>query len=121
MRTLVVLMKPHELEEINRLRRREGLPIIEPGIMKCLRCDGEFESWDKRNNRICEACKSDDEYNSECEVYDLPEDVLYRLKASNFYDRMLLGIEYGFDRGIHPNRNIEEQLLDTTLMDREDL
>ena len=111
-----VAMKKSELDEINKLRRSEGLPDIEPGVVKCLRCDNEFESWDKRNNRVCNECKADDDYGEQCEVYDLPEGILSRLNSTNMQDRFLLAIGYGYDAGTE-----DLMLLDTTLMDREDL
>ena len=113
MRTSGVAMKKSDLNEINRLRRTEGLLPVEPATVVCLRCDNKFESWDKRNNRICDACKEEDDYGEHAEAYDLPEDVLVRLKATNMHDRFLLAIEYGYDVGL-------DALLDTTLMDKED-
>lgn len=29
-----------------------------PGKCRCLRCDREFYSWDKRHNRLCEHCRT---------------------------------------------------------------
>ena len=115
MNTSVALMKKNDLKEINKLRKAEDLPPIEPGTVVCLRCDAKFESWDKRNNRVCDECKSDDDYGAHAEVYDLPEEILCRLKATNMHDRFLLAVDYGYNMGL------EDVLLDTTLMDREDL
>ena len=28
------------------------------GYAMCLRCDREFQSWDRRHNRLCPRCKS---------------------------------------------------------------
>lgn len=113
-------MSNSELDEINRLRVSEGLPPIEPATVRCLRCDAEFESWDKRNNRVCNECKSDDEFNSQCETYDLPEEYLCRLKSTNIYDRLLLSIEYGFNHGPTRRENPDTISIDTTLMDKDD-
>ena len=35
-------------------------PVMEPspyaGSVRCLRCDEAFESWDRRQNRLCARC-----------------------------------------------------------------
>lgn len=114
-------MKQNELDEINRLRKAEGLAPIEPATVKCLRCDEEFESWDKRNNRICDTCKSDDEYNSEGETYSLPQRMLKRLPRSRTWlDRRVSFLDAHYGDGYNEDEYIEESLLDTTLMDREE-
>lgn len=119
MNTSGVAMKKTELDEINRLRRLEGLLPVEPATVVCLRCDNKFESWDKRNNRICDECKSDDEYNSEGEVYNLPQRLLKRLPRSRqWLDRRVSYLDAHYGDGY--DASIEESLLDTTLMDKED-
>ena len=110
-------MSNSELDEINRLRVSEGLPPIEPATVRCLRCDAEFESWDKRNNRVCNECKSDDEFNSQCEVYNLPERFIKQLPRSKAWlDRHIAYFDTHYGDGY-----VADELLDTTLMDREDL
>ena len=115
-------MKKSELDKINKLRRSEGLPNIEPGIVKCLRCDNEFESWDKRNNRVCDECKADDEYGEHAETYNLPQRLLKRLpKSKAWLDRRVAFLDAHYGEGYDDDLYCEESLLDTTLMDREDL
>lgn len=115
-------MKQREFDAINRLRTSEGLPPIQPGTVTCLRCDEQFESWDKRNNRICEACKCDDEYNHDCEVYTLSPRFLNRLPRSRAWlDRRVAYLDAHYGNGYDEDSIIEESLLDTTLMDMEDL
>ena len=110
-------MKKSELDEINKLRRSEGLPNIEPGIVKCLRCDNEFESWDKRNNRVCNECKADDDYGEQFEAYDVILDSVNDILTPKTITEELLAL-WNRDKThfVYP-----EELLDTTLMDREDL
>jgi len=39
-------------------RRRQKLtPTSYAGLTTCLRCDHVFESWDRRQNRICDPCR----------------------------------------------------------------
>jgi hypothetical protein len=40
-------------------RLREPPPKLSPyaGPTSCLRCDTAFESWDRRQNRICPRCR----------------------------------------------------------------
>ena len=40
-------------------RRREKPPqrTTYAGLTTCLRCDRVFESWDRRQNRLCDACR----------------------------------------------------------------
>jgi hypothetical protein len=38
-------------------RRRKILGTVYAGFTTCLRCDIVFESWDRRQNRLCEACR----------------------------------------------------------------
>jgi hypothetical protein len=39
--------------------RREPPPTPNPyaGPTRCLRCDTAFESWDRRQNRLCPGCR----------------------------------------------------------------
>lgn len=121
-KTLVIQMKTREHDEINKVRRFEGLQPIEPAVVKCLRCDTEFDSWDKRNNRICDICKSDEDYNSECEAYNLSPRFLKRLpRSKTWLDRRVSFLDAHYGDGYDEDSIIEESLLDTTLMDREDL
>jgi predicted amidophosphoribosyltransferase len=36
--------------------RRKPTPTSYAGRIPCLRCDKPFESWDRRQNRLCDAC-----------------------------------------------------------------
>jgi hypothetical protein len=38
-----------------RQKPKKSTPYAGPTI--CLRCDREFESWDRRQNRLCDACR----------------------------------------------------------------
>jgi hypothetical protein len=40
-------------------RRRQKSPKYNPyaGPSTCLRCDRKFWSWDRRQNRLCSACR----------------------------------------------------------------
>jgi hypothetical protein len=38
-------------------RRQKILGTIYAGLTTCLRCDLVFESWDRRQNRLCDACR----------------------------------------------------------------
>ena len=110
-------MKQSELDEINCLRRSEGLPPIEPAIVSCLRCDTKFESWDKRNNRICSECKNSDEYGEQFETYDVVLDsVNDMITPRTITDDLLALWNRNKTHFVYP-----DDLLDTTLMDREDL
>jgi predicted amidophosphoribosyltransferase len=43
------------------------------GYAMCLRCDREFRSWDRRQNRLCPRCKHDlDQEPSEDPPHELP-------------------------------------------------
>jgi predicted amidophosphoribosyltransferase len=43
------------------------------GDAACLRCDREFQSWDRRQNRLCPRCKNDlDQEPSPEPSHDLP-------------------------------------------------
>jgi hypothetical protein len=37
-------------------RRTPPTPSPYAGSTTCLRCDARFESWDRRQNRLCEPC-----------------------------------------------------------------
>lgn len=36
--------------------RQKPTPTSYAGRIPCLRCDKVFESWDRRQNRLCDAC-----------------------------------------------------------------
>lgn len=36
--------------------RRKPLGTVYAGLTTCLRCDHVFESWDRRQNRLCDTC-----------------------------------------------------------------
>jgi hypothetical protein len=38
-------------------RRQKRTPTVYAGPTTCLRCDDLFESWDRRQNRLCDACR----------------------------------------------------------------
>jgi hypothetical protein len=38
-------------------RRRKPLGTVYAGLTTCLRCDQVFESWDRRQNRLCDPCR----------------------------------------------------------------
>lgn len=119
MNILGVAMKQNDLDKINKLRKFYGLQPIEPCVVKCLRCDSEFKSWDKRNNRICDECKADEEYNSEAEVYSLPQRMIKRLPRSRTWlDRRVSFLDAHYGDGY--DDHYDESLLDTTLMDKEE-
>jgi hypothetical protein len=37
--------------------RQKPPPTSYAGLIPCLRCDKPFESWDRRQNRLCDACR----------------------------------------------------------------
>ena len=37
--------------------RQKPTPTAYAGLTTCLRCDKVFESWDRRQNRLCGACR----------------------------------------------------------------
>jgi hypothetical protein len=37
--------------------RHKPTPTTYAGLTACLRCDDVFESWDRRQNRLCNACR----------------------------------------------------------------
>jgi hypothetical protein len=39
-------------------RRPNRTPSLYAGRTTCLRCDDVFESWDRRQNRLCEHCRA---------------------------------------------------------------
>jgi predicted amidophosphoribosyltransferase len=46
------------------------------GPVACLRCDREFQSWDRRQNRLCPLCRNElDQEPSEEPRYSLPPPV----------------------------------------------
>jgi hypothetical protein len=38
-------------------RRQPRHPTTYAGLTICLRCDAEFMSWDRRQNRLCARCR----------------------------------------------------------------
>jgi hypothetical protein len=38
-------------------RRQKPQSTSYAGLTTCLRCDTVFESWDRRQNRLCDACR----------------------------------------------------------------
>lgn len=108
--------KKNELLAINALRKEEGLPPIEPGTVTCLRCDTDFESWDKRNNRICDACKKDDDYADMASYMIAVDSIDDMFRPETMTDELQSILSYSATRVIYP-----VEMLDTTLMDREDL
>jgi hypothetical protein len=38
-------------------RRRKVVGTVYAGLTTCLRCDSVFESWDRRQNRLCDVCR----------------------------------------------------------------
>ena len=38
-------------------RRQKPTLTSYAGLITCLRCDNVFESWDRRQNRLCDACR----------------------------------------------------------------
>ena len=126
MNTSVALMKKNDLKEINKLRKSEDLPPIEPGTVVCLRCDAKFESWDKRNNRVCDECKNDDDYYMDVQCHGLSRFDEEQLGLPTTITEELEWISRPLQRKTHSSRyryfyDNEDDLLDTTLMDREDL
>jgi predicted amidophosphoribosyltransferase len=54
--------------------RRKPTPTSYAGRIPCLRCDKPFESWDRRQNRLCDACgQAIEEQPSEEPPYLIPE------------------------------------------------
>ena len=53
----LILRNEYELMLVNYIRQRCGLPKLNPAIVRCLKCDKEFKSWDKKQNRICRDCR----------------------------------------------------------------
>lgn len=45
-----------ELAEVNKCRVMNGMKPIVIGKRHCLKCDREFDSLDRMNNRICPLC-----------------------------------------------------------------
>jgi hypothetical protein len=41
-----------------RRRRQNPKRSSYAGLTTCLRCDDVFESWDRRQNRLCERCRA---------------------------------------------------------------
>jgi hypothetical protein len=39
-------------------RQKSPKPTAYAGPTTCLRCDATFESWDRRQNRLCERCRA---------------------------------------------------------------
>ena len=40
-----------------RRRQKTPKPTAYAGRTPCLRCDEVFDSWDRRQNRLCDACR----------------------------------------------------------------
>jgi hypothetical protein len=40
-----------------RRKQKPPRPTAYASLIPCLRCDQPFESWDRRQNRLCEACR----------------------------------------------------------------
>jgi hypothetical protein len=38
---------------------RPSKPTLYAGPTTCLRCDQEFQSWDRRQNRVCPHCRNE--------------------------------------------------------------
>jgi hypothetical protein len=38
-------------------RQKSPKPTSYAGPVSCLRCDAEFRSWDRRQNRLCPSCQ----------------------------------------------------------------
>jgi len=48
-----------EFESVNFMRRELGMPLLEKGWVTCISdCKDEFFTFDKKGNRMCEACKA---------------------------------------------------------------
>ncbi len=45
------------LEKINQIRKENSLQRIKHGMVLCLKCEGEFYSYNKIHERICAKCK----------------------------------------------------------------
>jgi predicted amidophosphoribosyltransferase len=53
--------------------RRRSIPTSYAGPTTCLRCDQEFSSWDRRQNRLCPRCWNElDQEPSEEPSHELP-------------------------------------------------
>jgi hypothetical protein len=39
------------------MRRKLTTPSAHAGRTTCLRCERPFESWDRRQNRLCPSCR----------------------------------------------------------------
>jgi hypothetical protein len=51
------LMREERLRRQGTHERKKILGTIYAGLTTCLRCDDVFESWDRRQNRLCDACR----------------------------------------------------------------
>jgi len=63
---------PRDITEINKLRKISGLPLLKPGISKCIRCGKEIESNDRIGNRICGACRYRNKHTYTIDPQDSP-------------------------------------------------
>lgn len=60
-----------EFQSINFMRLHLGMPQLESDWVKCISgCGDEFFTFDKRGNRVCEACKLKPKYNAYHEFED---------------------------------------------------
>jgi hypothetical protein len=39
------------------MRHKPTTPSARAGLTSCLRCERPFESWDRRQNRLCPSCR----------------------------------------------------------------
>lgn len=57
-----IINASYEKVSIKKVRLANGLPELKEGVVKCLRCEKRFNSYDKGNNRICDTCKEKHDY-----------------------------------------------------------
>lgn len=53
-------LKYKEYLEIQKARKKIGLPPVKMGYKNCLRCDKNFYSEDLKNQHNCDNCRGDD-------------------------------------------------------------
>ena len=68
----LILKNEYELMLLNYIRQQCGLPKLKPALVRCLKCDKEFKSWDKSKNKICRDCREQNskQYEGFIEVED---------------------------------------------------